>query len=222
VKTQFINLSLLALAATQGLWAQEGLPNLRQRAYQTASQIGSTISGTIPEGVKRLFPQLYTAQELTLKLFNAIRSGDLKGVNDAIKLGADVNAMGENRSTPLIMAIFRSPLPVIEALIKAGANVNTQGARWLPLTYATTSGRTPVVEALIKAGADVNARETRTGLSPLEYAAALGNIPVIEALVKAGADVNARDKDGTTALTLALKEHHPAAAETLRKAGARG
>jgi ankyrin repeat protein len=59
--------------------------------------------------------------------------------------------------------------------------------------------------------------------TPLHLAAEAeeGGKDVVELLIAKGADIEVRDKDGKTALQLAVGHNHNAAAEILRKAGAK-
>jgi ankyrin repeat protein len=52
------------------------------------------------------------------------------------------------------------------------------------------------------------------------YGAKAGKAAVVEALIKAGADANNRDRNGNTALKLALKGSGDDIARLLRRAGA--
>ncbi len=127
---------------------------------------------------------------------------------------------GASVTNALLMATARSSsnLAVIEALIKAKADVNARNALGdTPLMLAAWSNSDlAVIEALIKAKADVNARN-KDGGTPLMYAAGSNSdLAVIEALITAKADVNARDKDGWTPLMLAAwSNSNPAVIEAL-------
>lgn len=48
-----------------------------------------------------------------------------------------------------------------------------------------------------------------------------GNREIVELLIARGADLHATNKEGLTALSLAMKNNMPEIAETLRKAGAK-
>lgn len=121
---------------------------------------------------------------------------------------------------------------IIEALIKAGANVNTRSKNGsTPLMGAIVCGgsyfehhfyRTgadilallsllkpnseckQIVDMLIKAGADVNARNN-DGKTPLMLAAECNTSDVVDMLIKAGADVNAQDNERKTPLMKAVE-----------------
>ena len=123
----------------------------------------------------------------------------------------------------ILAAGFNSNPAVIEALIKAQADVNARNKDGVtPLMAAAMNNSNPaVIEALIKAKADVNA-QIDGRFTPLMFAAMNNSNPaVIEALIKAKADVNARDKDGFTPLMFAARDNsNSAVIEALIKAKA--
>jgi len=81
---------------------------------------------------------------------------------------------------------------VIEALIKAGADVSAHGENGAtPLQIAVLYNNVKGAEMLIKAGADVS-DHGRDGLTPL-HAAINTNLKLAKMLIEAGADVSARD-----------------------------
>lgn len=139
---------------------------------------------------------------------------------------ADVNALDENRSTPLHWAVTVTP-EIVAMLLKAGADVNARsgvGFKFRPLHQAVagtpTTGTPEIVAMLLKADADVNARDG-SNATPLHWAK-YGTPEIVEMLLKAGADVNARDQTGLTPLHTAAGAGTPEIVEMLLKAGADG
>ena len=91
--------------------------------------------------------------------------------------------------TPLFIASKRGSAPMIEALLKAGANANavdSTGAT--PLMLASAAGSAEAVEMLLAHQADVNAKESAHQQTALMFAAAADRGTVIRALIKHGAD----------------------------------
>ena len=111
-----------------------------------------------------------------------------------------------SRSTAFLVAIESGYLPIIELLLREGADVNFPaelGVKRTPLQRAAEIGRIGIVQLLLNQGADVNAPAAkRGGGSALQLAAAKGHYPVVRLLVENGADVNAdaSDVNGRTAL----------------------
>lgn len=87
---------------------------------------------------------------------------------------------GVNGWTPLMHAVHKNRLASVEALIRAGANVNgTEPGGHTPLMMAAGNGNLPVVERLLAAGADV-AATTPHGVSALTIAVSGGAFTDIE------------------------------------------
>ena len=140
---------------------------------------------------------------------NLCFSGSIEEIQDALRKGANPNAENQKlSSTALMSAMENEKAPqVINALIKAGANVNAKNSGGM--TALMFAEDFEIVNALIKAGADVNARnvynQTPLMRSMLMECTNVNNArKIINALLKAGADVNAKDKDGCTALMYAV------------------
>jgi ankyrin repeat protein len=100
------------------------------------------------------------------------------------------------QSDDLITAAGRGDLPAVNALLKAGADVNddkrTLSGPTTALMEASTNGHLEVVQALVAAKADVNTkRGSKDGLTALTLASVNGHLNVVQALLAAKADVNA-------------------------------
>lgn len=135
------------------------------------------------------------------------KRGSLQQITDAIKNGANVNALDKEEQTPLMWAAFKNMnSKVITALLKAGADVNAKNNKGsTPLMKAAGGNPNPeVITTLINAGADVNAIDNR-GSTPLILAAGNADPVVVAAFIKAGANVNARNESGYTPLMQAVR-----------------
>ena len=138
--------------------------------------------------------------------------GSVQEIQEALKKGANPDAGNQkNSSTALMSAMENKKAPqVINALIKAGANVNAKNS-W-GFTALMFTGDFEIVNALIKAGADVNTRNNFDNSTPLmmmmrgdhKFTNVNNARKIINALLKAGADVNAKDKNGWTVLMHAV------------------
>ena len=137
-------------------------------------------------------------------------------------VAADPNQTDPDGTTPLHWAVQQDRLDLVQALISAGATVNTKNRYGsTPLVLAATTGNASVAEALLKAGADVRVSVPETG-SVLIAAARTGNPAVIQLLLAAGADVNFSERySGQTALMWAAAEGHSEAVKTLLAGGAK-
>ena len=119
-----------------------------------------------------------------------------------------------------MIAAQHGQTPCLEALIKAGANINAATQQGLtPLMIAARFGKKECLEALIKDGAIIDAA-TQQGTTALMSAAASGYTPCLEALIKAGANINAATQQGGTALMAAARCGKKLCLEALIKASA--
>ncbi|MDR1132881.1 MAG: ankyrin repeat domain-containing protein [Synergistaceae bacterium] len=129
-------------------------------------------------------------------------------VNNALRLGANVNARDKDGNTALMFAAKMKKSTEIATLIRAGADVNAKNKNgYTPLMYAARDNQNAeVISTLIRVGADVNTKD-KDDWTPLMYAAnALHqNAEVISTLIRAGADVNTKDKDDWTPLMYAVR-----------------
>ncbi|KAL3148002.1 hypothetical protein ABBQ38_014297 [Trebouxia sp. C0009 RCD-2024] len=91
-------------------------------------------------------------------------------------------------------------LRVIEALLKAGLDVNQQSREGSSsLHLATMSGDARLVALLLRNGAQVDAVD-KHGHTPLMLAALCSTPELVHQLLGAGADVSIKDTEGSTAL----------------------
>jgi ankyrin repeat protein len=89
----------------------------------------------------------------------AVRTGDMRGVSEAVNRGENVNQVDAtvNKRTPLHHAADFGQTEVIRFLISKGANVNAKDAFGItPLLAATYEGHTESVRALLEARADTS------------------------------------------------------------------
>ena len=136
---------------------------------------------------------LTDAQRLSMASQAALAAGDL----DALSACFDGNAAFPNVQDPLTatdllaLAIYRSPLATVQALLDMGADPNYQALDGFPAVYAALSTDRPdrhaLIELLLNQGADVNARGIND-YTPLHYAVALRDGRAMEILLARGAD----------------------------------
>ena len=132
-------------------------------------------------------------------LASAILLGDIAAVQQALDRGANVTKADQEGSTPLMYACreFKNYHG------EAGADV-TVGVK-ADLTNSETS-------------MDVQVRNAHSSHSSQKVK---GNPEIVKLLIAQGADVNAKDKEGQTALSLAIRNNMPEIAEILKEAGAK-
>jgi len=154
-------------------------------------------------------------------LVDAARRGDANAVRTMLaSQSVDVNSAAADGSTALEWAVQRDDAQMVDALIKAGANVRHTNAFGVqPLAIAAEKANAEVLRLLLSAGADANAGLSE-GETALMTAARTGTIAPIQLLLDHGAKVNTRDGRGQTALMWAAARNNADAIRLLVKAGA--
>jgi ankyrin repeat protein len=107
------------------------------------------------------------------EIIKAAKKGDVKTVKALLRIDSTlVGARDTDGSTPLHCATWKGHLPVVAALLKAGANVNAknQNDHWgtTPLHAAAHTNQTAIAQLLIDHGANVNATDLE-GRTPLHH-----------------------------------------------------
>jgi ankyrin repeat protein len=156
------------------------------------------------------------------RLIEAVKAGDAAGVSALLRQRPDEVGIAErDGTTALHWAAHRNDAPMVELLLRAGADVRASNRYGVtPLSLACENGSAEIVERLVKAGADPNVA-LRDGETALMTAARTGNAAAMKALLAGGADVNAREaRRGQSALMWAANENNSAAVRALVTAGA--
>ncbi|HKS26472.1 MAG TPA: ankyrin repeat domain-containing protein [Pyrinomonadaceae bacterium] len=171
------------------------------------------------EHIKTIEPVPPT-QSLTEALIKAAQACDLDKIGLLVAQGVDVNAMSDDKCTPLMIAALGGDTEMVEALFGKGAEAGVAGRDgWTALMIATIEGHAEVVRALVEHGADVNAVNGR-GWTALRFAVSMDELEILRLLLDAGADANVADEQGQTALMQAACEDLSAIIKTLLDAGA--
>jgi ankyrin repeat protein len=150
--------------------------------------------------------------DLDDELLEAAGTGNLAALTRALQKGADVDARdaGFGR-TALMTASMHSAIPIMRALLDAGAGVNLQatlGETALILAASARGGES--IKLLLASGADPNIadRHQKTPLMWMvdpQFHRGVDTSASITPLVEAGARINDRDAAGHTALMWAVK-----------------
>jgi ankyrin repeat protein len=108
----------------------------------------------------------------------------------------------------------------VRALIKQGADVNTQGSDGATaLLWIARTGDLETADALLTAGAKVTVPNA-LGVTPAYAAAEHGDAAMLRRLLDAGASVATTDSAGDTLLMAAVRAGNPAAVQLLLERGA--
>ncbi len=133
-------------------------------------------------------------------LIEAIMSNQAKQVEEAIKSGANVNALNQNGETPIMIASEKGVSAIVKLLIDARADVNVKRKNGVTaLMMASDRGHTEAARLLIEAKADLNA-EASNGNTALFWASIRGHAETVKLLLASGASTAHKNKNGRTAL----------------------
>jgi hypothetical protein len=144
-------------------------------------------------------------------LRQAAQQGDLPGVKQILKRGAD-----PNQADALVAAIENRQRRVVDYLLDHGANPNAWvrgrsrlpiGAEGSPVFQAANLGEPEILRDLKRRGANLDAESMVAGTvgeTPLVIAARQGKIDAARLLLDFGADVNHRNPQGKTPLQEAI------------------
>ena len=134
--------------------------------------------------------------------------------------GAEVNAVGSEGRTPLLLAATCGSLPIAEVLLQHKADIQARNALGkTPLHQAATFGDDRLVELLLANGAVIEAKDN-DGFTPLRDAASVGNSKSLTSLLAHGGVVSVRDRYEATPLHWAAMTTNVAAVALLLDAGA--
>jgi uncharacterized protein len=141
-------------------------------------------------------------------LVEAAELGDLEAVTGLLAQGHSPNIESRlSDMSPLEAAARSGHLPVVEALLSAGARADPiLAGNSTALIWAARRGHEAVVQRLLEARAEVDAVTVEDGRTALMYAAQEGHASVVRMLLEAGADPLVLDLSGELALELARGE----------------
>jgi ankyrin repeat protein len=205
---------LLAAGADIDLRAEHGNTGL----YQAASNgHGSVVEALLKSGAEigALSQKDFTA------LHGAAANGHHKVCEFLLAASADINAKSIDGETPLHLAAQNGSSLLADTLFANHADVTSRTTLGkTPLHYAAEADQPQFVEKLIHPGnSDPNAQST-TGFTPLHLSAPLRAANVTLILLSAHAIPNLKSHNGTTALSIAVRNHRSATVEALLGAGA--
>jgi ankyrin repeat protein len=138
-------------------------------------------------------------------LYYAVLNEDIDAIHLLFEKGAKINEP-DSSILPLIKAIEMKNIPIIDILIKNGADINKSfNYGDTLLTYAIKFYSIDTIKLLIEKGADVN-KPNSYGNTPLHFAVLTNKIDVIKLLFEKGAKINKSDYlNRNTSLHMALE-----------------
>ena len=153
-------------------------------------------------------------EKVSLNGQNALSCAVAMNRPEAVELLLDHDASqapDEDGNTPVMLAVQRDDVVLLEVLLDAGGDLTVVNNVGLSVLAQAVSVK--VVEMLLDAGIDVNVHfpdiEDGDGLTPLMAATQAGNLAVVRRLLDAGADPNLHSRNGDTALMMAVSKRNP-------------
>jgi ankyrin repeat protein len=129
-------------------------------------------------------------------LLAAAERGDLERVRRLVQETdtPDINVRDTSDRTPLILAALYGDPEIVQELVTAGADVDSQDMYgWSPLHWAADTGHAACVHKLLDNGARIDIQDTE-GWSALHWAAYRGNMVVVRELTERGAVTERRTR----------------------------
>lgn len=156
-------------------------------------------------------PETFSSDPIVRRLALAVDRADEAAIAEAMKAGADVNALGTGGFRLLYWALARGNAKGFEVLLKHGASLDAdyRDPKYLPdityrdsvLEHVLESQDTRFIEAALRQDLDPDyvphPEDQRTLLF---IAVSRHSIPVIKALAAAGADIDRQETSGYTPL----------------------
>lgn len=142
------------------------------------------------------------------RLYQAIAQNDFQSLQQAVQMGALINANDHFGHSPLHYAAYKGNEGFVDFLLRNGGNPNARSKHLsTPLHSAAWGRNLKVAEILLEDGADVSAK-TDEGETPAMTAALRGEKDLIEILFSLSADPHATDVHGSNLYDLASAGGH--------------
>ncbi|KAK5468011.1 hypothetical protein LTS15_000984 [Exophiala xenobiotica] len=171
-----------------------------------------------------------TQSPIELDLRHDIESDNVSKIKQLLEKDSPIRCSNDNGKpvSPLGYAIFLNKLPIAEALIDAGVDINVGGNFFTPIMEAATCRNSEFMRLLIKNGAEVNIQTSRDEIPLLRcfdlcdasFEICCNNGKTVKMLVEVGAHVNVSDAFRQTPLGAAVQVGNLEAVEILVNAGA--
>lgn len=174
---------LAVCVASTAVWAAGADTRLVDAAMRHDA---ATVRALVAEGVDVNAPD----GDGSTALHWAAYHGDLETAQALLKAGASLTAATRiGAMTPLFMAARQGHAPLVDLLLKAGADAReANGNGTTVLMMAAAAGSAEAVELLIARGADPNAADLTSGQTALMFAAARNSAAAIKVLLAHHAD----------------------------------
>jgi ankyrin repeat protein len=145
--------------------------------------------------------KMSTEDKLISDLFKSIKNGDFEEFQRLLNTGIDINVTDEDGYSPLMNAVAREEVLMINHLIKMNADLEIQSlGEYTALCMAVYKSEPSIeiVKILIEAGANVSAPNVLFSSVYQEHP------EIVELLIGAGTDLSLKDEENLSALDMAI------------------
>lgn len=145
--------------------------------------------------IERIKLHGYDSKRTKKKFIKAVKSGNIEKVKALLDKGANINPIHEGfhyANAPLIWAIKNNDFPMVDFLIKSGADVNIKGGYSdVALIYALSNKEInrKIVKLLVESGANVNLPNF-FAISPFIGSCLTGHADLVKLFFEHGADID--------------------------------
>ncbi len=167
------------------------------------------------------YPYADTESQASSAFINAIVKGDNGILRAQLDGGCNPDLTDDAQRPALLLATRFGRVEAACLLLAAGAAVDAASRSWeTPLYAAASAGHEQLFFLLLDAGADIH-RHTKAQSILLHAAANGGSAAILARVLESlGDKLNARQRNGSTALIIALQRNHTEAVKLLLEAGA--
>lgn len=159
-------------------------------------------------------PTFYSGA-LEYNLMIAASRGYVSEIERLIYIGADINAVTNERASALIFAVTNNRFAAVKTLLKYNPQLdNLTSSFETPLLIAVKNRNPEIAEALIRAGATIDFTD-RHGATSLHHASLNGYLDMVDLLLYYGANVNEKSVEGTTPLLASIWAGYTAVSDLL-------
>ncbi|XP_066925071.1 ankyrin repeat domain-containing protein 27-like [Clytia hemisphaerica] len=182
------------------------LKGKQEKVYKELSKKCTTVEAEVSTNEEKvrntsqpyILPTSTTSKLHSKDIHQMAGDGKFNQVKRMLQNGFQVDALDEERNTPLIYACHHGHFQTTVLLIKSGANVNHQSKHgYTPLMFACWGGHFEIASLLIKHHANVKTRNVNRDTA-LHFAALGGHPMMCLLLRREGADANARNAKNKT------------------------
>lgn len=171
------------------------------RKPATALLLALVFAGAACQGHAMDASKAFPDNPAVAALAQAAADGDREAVRERAAAGADPDAHGADRVTPLQFAMLAQSKAGVEALMLAGADASVPGLAGRTAVHSAAIADDPdYLRILLERGADPDARHGVTGGTALADAAGPRTDAQFNMLLDAGADPSIADRTGNTPL----------------------